>query len=544
MLGLGRFTRHLSVSLSRSLLTFWVLTAMTAGCATETPVPTVTGTGAGLEVDPGATGTLVQLHQGLVQGKLVGATREFLGIPYAAPPLAELRFMPPQPVAAWDATRDATSFGPSCPQPTSALSIQGPTDENCLFLNVYAPATIDAPLPVMVFIHGGAFMRSGAVAYDGRALSEAGRVLIVTLNYRLGPLGFLSHPDLDATRDSVPSGSDGIRDQQLALHFVQDNIVAFGGDPANITLFGESAGAVSTCVHYVSPSSRGLAQRFIMESGSCVGGGYGMATKAAADARGTQLAGELCADQPDVLACLRELPVATLVNWQSTKQPFGANWTPTVEGAGGVLPDSPEQLMEEPCPEPRPALLGTNKNEWLLYQLLGQAPVTTVDMLNGLIDQQFGDSAWQVKQQYQASADADANAVYLRLTTDIMFRCPTRVFARAASRHHNPVYLYSFEQGLAYHGQELDYVFARTPAASSPPLSPTLLQAVQGYWTQFASAGDPNGADRPDWPRYKKHSDENMTLVDALAQASGLSASDCDFWEEFVRCGGVINLGL
>jgi para-nitrobenzyl esterase len=536
MLRVGRFTR--------SLLTFWVLTAMSAGCTSDTLAPTVTGTGAGLELDPGAIGTLVQLHQGLVQGMLVGATREFLGIPYAAPPLSELRFMPPQPVAAWDDTLDATSFRPSCPQPTSALSIKGPTDENCLFLNVYAPATIEAPLPVMVFIHGGAFMRSGAAAYDGRALSEAGRVLIVTLNYRLGPLGFLSHPDLDATRDSVPSGSDGIRDQQLALHFVQDNIAAFGGDPANITLFGESAGAVSTCVHYVAPSSRGLAQRFIMESGSCVGGGYGMATKAVADARGMQLADELCADRPDVLACLREQPVATLVNWQSTKQPFGANWTPTVEGESGVLPDAPEQLLADPCPEQRAVLLGTNKNEWLLYELLGQAPVTSVDMLGGLIDQQFGDAAWQVKQQYQASADADANAVYLRLTTDIMFRCPTRVLARSASHHHDSVYLYSFEQGSAYHGQELDYVFARTPAAGSPALSPTLIQAVQGYWTQFANTGDPNGADRLEWPRYRKHSDENITLADPAAAASGLSASDCDFWEEFVNCGGVINLGL
>jgi para-nitrobenzyl esterase len=491
-------------------------------------------------------GTLVQLKPGWVQGALVGSTREFLGIPYAKPPVAELRFMPPQPVEPWAEPRDASALGASCPQPTSALSIQGPTDENCLFLNVYTPAAVPAALPVMVFLHGGAFMRSGSASYDGRALSEAGQVVIVTLNYRLGPLGFFSHPDLDATRDSAPSGSDGIRDQQLALRFVQDNIAAFGGDPANVTLFGESAGSVSTCLHYVAPGSRGLAKRFIMESGSCVGAGYGMTSKSAADARGIRLADELCADQPDVMACLRQQPVATLVNWQSTRQPFGANWTPAVEGPGGVLPDMPEQLLADAdsCGEAQELLLGTNKNEWLLYQLLGQAPVTSVDMLTGLIDQQFGDAACQVEEQYQASDDTQANAVYLRLITDIMFRCPTRVLARIASHRRDSVYLYSFEQGLAYHGQELDYVFARTPAAGSPAPSAALTQLIQGYWTQFAKTGDPNAEGQPEWPRYHAHDDQNVTLADPPGVASGLAASDCDFWADFVRDGGVINLGL
>jgi para-nitrobenzyl esterase len=499
---------------------------------------------------PVAPGPFVALKPGWVEGLLVGTTREFLGIPYATAPVGERRFLPPQPIAAWYKPRLATAFGPSCPQPASALSIQGPTAEDCLFVNVYAPQ-IDRhaqhahhAVPVMVYIHGGAFMRGGSASFDGRALSEAGQVVVVTFNYRLGPLGFLSHPALDAKRWWARSGNDGMRDQQLALQFVHDNIAAFGGDPSNITVFGESAGSVSTCLHSVAPDSRALAQHFIMESGSCVGGGYGTTTKQLANERGMQLAEELCPSEPDVVGCLRQQTIETLVNWQSTRQPFGANWTPAVDRAGGLLPDTPEHLIEARSFEPGELLLGTNKSEWQLYVLLEQTSVPTNAALATLIEQQFGADAPQIETQYASSDDTQASATYVRLMTDIMFRCPTRTLARLASWNGDGVYLYSFAEGNAYHGSELDYVFARGAGAGKPEAPSTVTQLMQGYWTRFAATGDPNGAGSPDWPRYHPWHEKLMTLVDAPQPAIDPSNSDCEFWEQFVRNGGVINLGL
>jgi para-nitrobenzyl esterase len=484
-----------------------------------------------------------------VQGVIVGNTREFLGIPYAAPPIGSQRFLPPQPVAAWTGTRPAIALAPSCPQPASALSLSGPSSEDCLVVNVYTPQNVDRLLPVMVYIHGGAFMRGGSAGFDGRALSEAGNVIVVTLNYRLGPLGFLSHPVLDAERSTIPSGNDGIRDQQLALSFIYDNIAAFGGDCENITVFGESAGSVSTCLHYVSPTSRAFAHRFILESGSCVGGGYGTTTKALADARGVQLADELCAGAPDLLECLRAQPVETLVNWQSTLQPFGANWTPAVDRAGGLLSDTPEAVLQRRWYDPGELLLGSNKNEWQLYVSLAQTPIATNDVLNTMIDQQFGADAPRVKEQYVSPDDTQASATYVRLMTDITFRCPTRTLARLATQARSGVYLYSFAQGNAFHGGELDYVFGRGAGvraveAPTTPLPVLLTQLIQGYWTSFATTGDPNGGGRLDWPGYSSESEQLMTLADPPFQLTDASSSDCEFWEQFVQDGGVINLGF
>ena len=170
-------------------------------------------------------------------------TRIFLGVPYGAPPVGALRFRPPQPASGWGATtRLATTFGPSCPQPAGALSAQGPQSEDCLSLNVYAAKrAINAP--VMVFIHGGGFVTGAGNQFDGQTLAEASNVIVVTINYRLGLLGLLALPELDAERGGTPSGNDAFRDQQLALAWVRDNIRAFGGDPANVTVFGQSAGA-------------------------------------------------------------------------------------------------------------------------------------------------------------------------------------------------------------------------------------------------------------------------------------------------------------
>jgi para-nitrobenzyl esterase len=495
------------------------------------------------------TGTVIQLQPGIVEGKLVGSTREFLGIPYAQPPLGKLRFAPPQPIAAWSPIRAAIAFGPACPQPQGPLSSPTPSDEDCLYMNVYTPVAIDRALPVMVFIHGGAFMRGSADTFQGRWLSEAGPVVLVTFNYRLGPLGFLSHPALDAERGSLASGNDGIRDQQLALQFVHDNIAALGGDPANITVFGESAGSVSACVHFVSPGSRTIAKRFIMESGACVGGGYGVVTHQDAQALGAQLGDALCPGASDLPACLRQQPIDALVQWQNNQTVFGANWHPSIDGPGGVLPDTPEQLIADPAFTPRAALIGTNEDEWGLFEFVGllqgldRSLILSKAALSAAIDQEFGAGASQVREQYSADSDAQAADVYTRLLTDLEFRCPTRTLARLASAEHSVIYLYNFDAGSAIHAAELPYVAGSDPASATPATAP-LTQAMQAYWTQFATRGDPNADGLPSWPPYRTVSDQHMTLSDPPYAANGLAKSDCDFWEQYRRDGGTIDLGF
>jgi para-nitrobenzyl esterase len=493
------------------------------------------------------SGLAIKISTGPIQGKMMGSTRQFLGIPYAKPPTGDLRFAPPQPAAAWSAMRDATAFGPGCPQPSGTLSATGTIDEDCLSVNVYSPAdTGDKALPVMVFIHGGAFTTGASSQYDGTSLSETGPAVVVSLNYRLGALGFFSDASLDGTRSGKPSGSDGLRDQQLALHWVQDNIAAFGGDPKNVTVFGESAGSLSACLHMLAPSSQGLAKRFIMESGSCVGSPLGALSKDASNAIGKKLEDALCSGQSDVIACLRSKSADDLVNWGSDMGLFGAGWSATVEGDGGVLTDTPDKLLAANSKLPS-FIIGTNKNEWGLFQLLGSAKQNTVSDLEAALDTQFGDKSSLVKAQYHADSDDQANDVYIRLITDISFRCPTRSLARSAITKGASVYLYSFEHGKSFHAEELDYVFGNANLSTllsdgTPPAS--LTTNVQDYWTQFAQAGDPNGGDNPNWPPYDMDGDKNLTLDAPPATSQGLSMSDCDFWVDFVKNGGTISLGM
>ncbi|MGN6176819.1 MAG: carboxylesterase/lipase family protein, partial [Streptosporangiaceae bacterium] len=217
------------------------------------------------------TGPVVSTGDGAVRGTTVGTVGEFLGIPYAAPPIGNLRWRPPAAAASWHGVRDATQFGPSCPQALTGnpLLPPGPISEDCLYLNVYAPAVNSddqGGRPVLVWIHGGGLVQDGARDYDGSELAADG-VVVVTINYRLGALGFLAHPAL-ASRPGGAAGNYGLMDQQAALRWVQRNIARFGGDPDNVTIAGQSAGGLSVLAQMVSPGARGLFQRAIVESGT------------------------------------------------------------------------------------------------------------------------------------------------------------------------------------------------------------------------------------------------------------------------------------
>lgn len=464
--------------------------------------------------------------KGLWAEDVKGGTRTFLGIPYAQPPVGELRFASPEPVQRWSGVLQADAFGASCVQRAGALSAPGEQNEDCLSLNVYAPGEIPkGGAPVMVFIHGGAFIAGGSSQYDGKRLSEEGNAVVVTLNYRLGALGFFSHPDLPG------SGNAGLQDQQLALQWVKNNIAAFGGNPDNITLFGESAGSASVCVQMVAPGSAGLANRYIMESGTCIGG-LQFQTETSAQSISTDLTNTFCADAADAVTCLRELDPYELVNWGAGNSLFGAGWAPTVIAGSSTLPANALQLIATGQYNHGEVIIGTNKNEWGLFQSIGIAPsVSSVAELSFVIDTQFGPAAPFVKNQYLPAVDALANLELIRLYTDTVFRCPARTLSRMLSNQGTPVWLYSFDQGYAFHAFELPYVFGNPSETLAPVLVEPLRATVQDYWTQFAAVGNPNSDTQPEWPAYDAASDQHIILQEASVAGVNLAKPACDMWD-------------
>jgi para-nitrobenzyl esterase len=511
--------------------------------------------------------------QGGLNGKLAGTTCEYLGIPYGAPPTDALRFMPPQPAAAWSSARDATTFGASCMQAGAGLGSVGNTSEDCLFVNVFTPqAAPTKPLPVMVFIYGGAFTTGSSTTYDTQPLSEKGPAIVVTMNYRLGALGFLALPDLDAERSGAPSGSDGIRDQQLALKWVHDNIATFHGDADNVTVFGESAGATSACIHIVSPGSQGLANRFILESSTCVGSTAQLNTQADSYLVGSELAASFCQSDAgagdggavlagaDLVSCLRTADPTKLMTWLPPANAPGVGVTaglgnllgppfaPTIGGGtGSVLPDTPSKLIASGSFDKNAQVLGgTNANEWGLFVALASNPayggsassplnVMTAAQLNVIIAAQFGSNAAQVEAQYPAT-DATARQVFIDMITDNSFRCPMRETARQMTAQGAKSYLYAYEVGPAWHAFELVPLFTITALSQLGAATPSaaVTDDMLGYWTSFAATGDPNGsgdAGAPTWPVNTTANDETLELLEPTPMATArLKGTQCDFW--------------
>jgi para-nitrobenzyl esterase len=515
--------------------------------------------------------------QGPLGGKIVESTCEYLGIPYAQPPTDNLRFMPPEPAGAFKTSPlDATAYGASCPQTSSLLSAGiGTPSEDCLFVNVFTPQNAPAaPLPVMVFIYGGGFNSGSSSLYNGVPLSEKGPAVVVTLNYRLGALGFLALPELDAQRGGKPSGSDGIRDQQLALQWVQDNISVFHGDPNNVTVFGESAGSLSTCIHLVSPGSQGLAKRYIMESVACVGNGEAIDSQQQAYTVGEAFASSLCGadagvatgDAEDLLACLRAQPTGNILMWEPAagsipESPttqllgtiLGPPFTPTVEGQGGVLPDTPANLIAQGSFNTSAEIIaGTNLNEFGLFtdiaSLTGEAPQIEISTAAGLeqgLTTAFGANDSAVEQQYQPITDANAQQVLINIVTDYAFRCPMRQLGQMVqAKGLSNFYLYSYEVGKAWHSFELEPLFDETALAVLGDTSPSaaFTQTMLGYWTQFATSGNPNGAGdggAPNWPtNVFTGSDQYLQFLDPTPDVMAhLAQANCEFWANFTPLG-------
>lgn len=498
----------------------------------------------------------VQLDSGPVKGvKEEGQGKElwvFKGIPYAAPPVGELRWKPPQPVAPWKEVRLCDSFGPSCPQPPQSGTFYlevGSTSEDCLYLNVWTPAkSAKERLPVMVWIHGGSFETgSGSMqVYDGTNLAAKG-VVVVTINYRLGPLGFLAHPALSAESAQGVSGNYGLLDQIAALQWVQRNIAAFGGDPARVTVFGESAGAISILDLLVSPLAQGLFSRAISESGILLDAGFGVSTTGAlaeAEAAGERFAALLGiessggAGASEVAAKLRAktpeelVAAATKFDEEAGLLQEGLTWKPVADGY--VLPDLPTKLWAAGKQQPVPLLLGTTADEGNLFT---SGVSMSADEFKQRMKVIFGDYAEEALALYPIAESSDVASVFSRMLTEMGFASTARFAARMMSAV-APTYLYQFTRVPfgnplgAFHGVEIPYVFGNLDMFS---LLGTIEQrdrdlsaTIMGYWTRFATAGDPNGEDAPTWPRYDPGSDQHLELGDSVKVGSGLYKAACD----------------
>jgi len=493
----------------------------------------------------------ITIDTGTLHGGKTDDVRHFMGIPYAAPPIGPLRFRVPQPVEPWTGVRAALETGAMCPQ---TLSPGGPSDEeDCLYLNVWAPSGAH-DLPVMVWLHGGAFLygSGGDKYYDGTLLAKRG-VVIVTINYRLGPFGFLAHPALTAEDPAYPtSGNYGLEDQRAALQWVQRNIAAFGGDPAHVTLFGESAGGFSTCVHYLSSRTHGLFEAAISESGLC-----GMPDfaplHATAEAHGVDLAEKLGCPGTDAAtaACLRGKTVKELMDATATlpipdQLPGGLAYQAIV--LPNVIPNVDGFVIERPLREallagafePRPMLLGNTKDEGTMFHSsLSAKEVTDETQYRDALAIRFPNSVDAIMARYPVSAYPSPNAALAEVTGDAFFVCPTRVAARALAAHGVAVYRYLFAHPLAFpvlsdlgvfHSSDLPYVFGNNDFPLGRIDAPPLVDTVQTYWTQFGKVGDPNTTSTMAWPSFTS-STTTVVLDEPLSTTTSYKDDVCDFWD-------------
>src|SRR5215467_8281513 len=388
--------------------------------------PAVSASTLGEQAAASGSGPVAGTTNGPVRGLANGAVDEFLGIPYAAPPVGALRWQPPQPAASWSGVRDATQFAPHCPQLPSPFG-QGSTSEDCLYLNVFTPShhKTGSHFPVMVWIHGGALVTGESNDYDPTALAADG-VTVVTINYRLGALGFLAHPALaDANGQS---GDYGLMDQQGALRWVQRNIASFGGNPHNVTIFGESAGGLSTLSQVASPQARGLFERAIVESGS-----YNLtqASLASAEAAGEAFAAKAgCSSQ--TAACLRSLPVTTILANENT-----AGYTPNINSE--VLPRTLGTAFATGNFNRVPVINGTNRDEWRLFVALSELagnPVTTSNY-QSMISSTLGVPpvvAAIIAAKYPLNAFPSPSIALGAVGTDAIFACPALAIDQSVSQ--------------------------------------------------------------------------------------------------------------
>jgi len=463
----------------------------------------------------------VVLNDGILEGSQFGPPASyaaFLGIQYAAPPVGDLRWQPPQPPASWQGVRVADKYGPACPQlpstwlPQMLGRKQMTTDEACLYLNVFTPNLGGRDrLPVMVWIHGGGNVE-GSQEWPPLGPTLAGHgAVVVTINYRLGVLGYLSHPALTAESPNHASGNYGLLDQLAALKWVQRNIDRFGGDPQRVTVFGASSGSLDICDLMASPLADGLFQRAIMQSGVCVDSLVPLL--ATQEASGAHLAADLgVGDGPGVLAKLRALPADELVRKATEEKNLDLN--PVIDG--WVLKQQPATIFSEGQQVNVPVIVGSNADEVSIFAspLVGGRPhwPRTVDEYRQWLSREFHSYADKVFDAYPARNDAEVPAAFLAMDTDYDFGFGANLLAREVAARGQRAYLYMFtnvgagefaELG-AFHSEESMFLSGKFWASwVKSPGDAQLSNAIIGYWIQFAKTGVPSAPALPSWPGYR-----------------------------------------
>ena len=479
----------------------------------------------------------------------------FRGIPFAKPPVGELRWRPPAPVEPWDAVRSAENFGPACYQATDMENFvwsrgDFPNSEDCLYLNVWGQSQTHAkePLPVMVWFHGGAHSVgfTHAPVFDGTQLARKG-VVVVSVNYRLGPWGFFAHPALSAESEHGASGNYGLLDKLAGLQWVQDNIRAFGGDPDNVTIFGQSAGSMSICALMASPLSDGLFHKAIGQSAAYFGN---FATDPTGEARGSRLAEHLLPQQQDISAQdLRAIGSEALLQASMTTGWDTGRGLITVDG--WVVPKPPIHTFAAGQQTPVPILVGSLANEGV--ELLPLNANLSIEQFDQFLLNTFGDFADQVKTAYREELAQSPGVAQHRIGDDLFMALSMRRWAGYQDAIDAPAYLYfmdyvppafriyQFDQpdlelpgGVrsagAYHSGDLAYVFNNVGQTGDFWVADDFVMAerISNYWTQFAKTGNPNLTGEPPWQPYSRQTHNTMLLNIPGNQVPGALADKLD----------------
>ena len=482
----------------------------------------------------GAEGNVVRIKSGEIRGTHAESNDQvqiYRGVPYAASTAGANRWKPPQPVVAWQGVRDCTKFGHACPQaayPKESPYYREPEpqSEDCLSLNVWSAAR-DASerRPVMVWIHGGALTRgSGAVdIYDGTKLAEKG-VVVVTINYRLGPLGYFAHPELTAESKDHVSGNYGFLDQIAALEWVRDNIAQFGGDPGCVTIFGESAGAMSVCVMTVSPLTKDLFHRAISESGSAFRAFPDLKTS---EQNGVKLAEAVKAKS---LAELREVSPETLM--ANAENRIGPNLD------GLCMKENALDVFTAGKQHNVPTIVGSNGDEMTTLAPIASRPKSAraLDIQLALL---LG-NPMEVHRLYPVASDSDAPKAFLDIVGDVTFTLPARIWSRSNTKIGARTFLYQFNHlvpkadGLgAFHAGEIAFVFDNLDRLKRPveDSEQKLASVISTYWTTFAKTGDPNAKGLPEWTPYNPSDEPGMDFNESAKLTNHIRKEKLDLLE-------------
>ena len=497
--------------------------------------------------DPGAAdpaerggGAVVRTDSGPVRGVLHPEYRSFQGIPFAAPPVGDLRWRPPRPVRPWTEPRDASAPGHRCPQSGEGTGGQ----EDCLYLNVTTPrAPHRGPRPVLVWVHGGGFTSGAGSDYDPHRLVVGGDVVVVTVNYRLGVFGFFGHPALGGD-----SGSFGLEDQRAALRWVQRNAAAFGGDPGNVTVFGESAGGLSTCALLTAPSTTGLFQKVGVQSGPCtmswpndglypgLGAGAAYLPRSLVEDGGAQFAAARgCPDPATALDCLRRQPAD-----QVRADPAADSFSLPAYGTD-LLPEDPAVALRAGHFHRVPVLMGTTRDEGRLFASIRSDLPLTEQRYQDLLRGAFGDQAGLVAARYPSGAPSTPGTAWSDVITDRVFSCRTLVADEyTASRTRTWGYEFADRRAPALlrlgpgiqpgagHASELPYLFDLGRVRLDPDQL-RLADQLIGYWARFAATGNPNGGGAPRWDRFPAVQSLD-TGADGIHPVDLAAEHRCDLW--------------